>query len=343
MGTPEPPPVPPKEAADVREVLRRFGFELQGSPSGVADSVSNANFRAETATGTLFVRAHKKTRTRERVEREREAIEWVGERGIPVIRPLIGPDGEQAISVSGRLWTVYPWLTGRTLQRGKITTAEANMLGALQGRLQRILAEHSVTEMPINSELTWDTEQSLSDLSRGDDLIRYYPSPGEWLIQVQEWIRAQMELLESDEPKPSTDFTSLALQATHGDYHERNVMLDESGGLLAVVDWERFCLNPPVFEVIRALQFMKLFEPALTSAYLAGYASENRFEAASIEPAVEAWWQSSFHNTWAFRDRFIGGNAAVEQFFKEGADAIAQLRQPEFRAWLADALRAAAI
>lgn len=336
---PEPEPgIPRAHLETIGDLLRRFGWERSGEPVPVEQSILNANYRVETPAGTRFVRCYQPSRTRERIEREHAVTRWAGERGIPVAPALADGTGRTVFSISGRQWAVFPWVEGRSLLRGTMTAREAGVLGAMNGRLHRVLADWPVGDLHRNSELSWDTEKSIADLSRVDDLIRYYPAQTEEQLQVQGWLRDQMEMLEGGAARPATDFAAIPVQPCHGDPHERNLMVDAAGEPVAVVDWERFCLNPPAFEVLRTLTFARLLDEPLLTAFLAGYRTENRLVAETIGPCVEFWWQCQLNNTWIYRDRFIKGNRALDQFFEEGADALRRFSDAGYRTGLAETL-----
>ena len=312
--------------------LRHFGLTAISVPTLVADSVSNENFRVDTAKGPVFLKLHKSNRTPERLRREQAIIAWAGERGLPVAAPLAATDGSTLVELDGRWWSLYPWIDGGTYQRGAIDVDKARELGAIQGMLHRVLAEYPAEGLGPNSELLWDTATSLRDLeavwpgveSRGTE-------------QERRWVRRQRELLESGAARASSEF-DLPRQPTHGDFHERNVMLRADGGVAAIVDWERVCLQPAVFEVLRAVSFMLLLEEPLLSAYLRGYGSEARLAEADVLPAVEAWWQSAMHNTWALRDAFLAGNEAPRQFLPQEEGRSRLFNDSAFREWLAEAI-----
>lgn len=329
------PGLPAEHRQAIAGLARRFGWESVGEPTPVEQSVLNANYRVETPAGPRFIRCYAPSRTPERIAREHAVTRWAGDRGIPVALPCADSSGQTAFRLAGRLWAVFPWVEGRSLLRGTITPREAALLGAMNGRLHRVLADWPPGDLHPNSELTWDTEKSIVDLSRVDDLIRYYPAPGDDQLRVQGWVREQLALLEGGAARPPSDFDGIPLQPCHGDPHERNLMVDAEGNALAVIDWERFCMCPPAFEVLRTLTFALLLDEPLLSAYLAGYREEHRLDASNVPACVEWWWQSQLHNTWAFRERFIKGNRAVEQFFAEGASALRRFSDPDYRAGLA--------
>jgi len=202
------------------------------------------------------VRCYQPSRSRERIEREHAVTRWAGERGIPVAPPIADGSGRTVVGIGGELWAVFPWVEGRSLLRGTMTAREASLLGAMNGRLHRVLADWPVGDLQRNSELSWDTEKSIADLSRVDDLIRYYPARRRSSCGAG-WIRDQLALLEGGGrggrgvPEPPYSRATAP--------HERTGMVDATGEPVAVVGLGAV-LPEPGIEVLRTLTFARLLE-----------------------------------------------------------------------------------
>lgn len=331
---------PPSESAPVHserfllECLRPWGIEPVSPPRPVDGSALNYNYRAESANGAFFLRIHKRSRTREQLETEHAVIAWADEHGIPVNPPIPSSDGRTLRSNGGSMVAVFPWVEASTLQRSSLDESGARLLGETLGSLQTKLRPMDIPLRKTNGELVWDTEASIGALSRVDDLIRYYPAPGEERLRIQEAIRFQMELLESQEPRPSSDFEYLVRQPCHSDFHERNVLVRD-GKVAAVVDWERVSLTPPVFELMRALTFCWSLDDPLLSAFVAGYASQTAIDASSVSESVEMWWQQMLHNSWVYTESFIRGDHRVDRFFAETHRNVRRFADRAFREGIA--------
>lgn len=318
------------ESSALGAALHAFGLKPLREPRPVDNSVLNLNYRVETAGGVVFVRSHRVGRPLERLQREQAGAAWAGSHGLPVAQSLPTPGGEPIIEIDGQFWSAYRWIDGSTYRRGSITPGQAQRLGEVHGRCQLALRDYpQASALPKNSELTWSTEASLAVL----DAIRSEVQR-RGTAQEQRWLTQQFDLLRSGEAKPCEAFAWLPLAVTHGDFHERNVMFTESGELAAVVDWERFCLQPPAFEVLRAVSFILILEEAPLQAYLEGFRRYATLDSRTVGPAVEAWWQSSMHNTWAFRDTFRDGNTTSRQFLPEEERRSVQFNDAQFRDWL---------
>lgn len=329
----------PEHRAVIADALARLGRVAAAEPEAVPESVINFNYQVETRDGPLFVRIHRKTRQRERLELEQAAQRWAGERGVPVVAPLADANGETIWSRGGVLFSVYPFVEGTTLRRGDIDREGAVLLGELHGRLHKALSDFEHPALAPSPQLQWDTETSIAELSRVDDLIRYYPAPGEERLRAQRNLRIQLELLESGIARPPGDFAYFPLQPVHGDYHERNVIVATAHGpALAVVDWEMAALMAPITELMRALDFVGLLGTELMRAYLAAYAREASIPRDLCVDVVEQWWQQRLHNTWAFRRVFIEGDQRAAQFFDNIGVRLQEYREPTARRAIADAL-----
>ncbi len=318
----------------LRLALVAFGLEPVREPQPVENSVRNTNYRVETEVGVVFLRRHLAGRPLERLQREHAGAAWAGSRGLAVAEPLPARNGEPIVDLNGQFWSAYRWVDGSTYRRGSITPDQARSLGAVHGRCQVALRDYPLaSNLPKNSELTWSTEASLAAIESIRIEVQRRGTE-----QEQRWLAKQEALLQSGSARPSEDFAWLPLAASHGDFHERNVMFRDSGELAAVVDWERFCLQPPAFEVLRAVSFMLLLEADGLRAYLEGFREHEKLEVRTVRSAVDAWWQSSMHNTWAFRDTFRDGSTTSRQFLPEEESRSLQFNEADFRAWLTEQL-----
>ncbi len=319
-----------------------FGWRVQGAPAPVEDSVLNRNYRVETGHDPWFVRVHKQKRTVERLLAEHRAIAHAALNGIAVAAPLVWPDGRTFAECDGRLVAVFPWVEGRTAVRGSLTVPEAATLGDIQGRVQVAFADYRDPALTPGSETVWDTAASIAALTRVDDVIRYYPAPGAERVEAQRLLRLQLAVLESDVPRPHTDFAQLPRQVDHGDLHERNVVLNADGGVAAVVDWERVGVFPRVYELLRGLDFSgAIVEPSLAEAWVGGFARHVRLARDEIVTGMEMARHEFLHNTWVFTDVFIRGNEAVARFLPETEPRLRWWEDAALRGWLVGVLRRA--
>lgn len=322
---------------EIAKALESFGYRLIGSPEPIAESVLNENYRVETEAGSRFLRMVRSSRTVERLFPEQRMLDWVAARGIPIVRPELGGDGMPFVRPGADLIQVLPWVEGR---HGALSPGDAALLGETEARVHVALADFADADLPRGGAgVSWDTDRSIQVLRRVDDVIRYYPSPPAESLRVQEALRFQLELLESDVVRPVMDFAGLATQPCHGDYHSRNVLIGPAGAVAAVVDWEVARVIPPVFELLRALSYSHYLESPPLEAYLRGYGSVRRFSADECVLGVEMWWQSRIHGVWPYEMRFIRGDRRPARFFEDEDTILRRFCDRDYRSWLVSELQ----
>lgn len=324
--------------AAIDTALERFGIERTAEPAPVADSILNQNFRIESRDRVYFLRFAQLKREKAVVEAEHRAMRHAAESGVPVPLPCASLGGDSVIEIEGQRAAVYPFVEGRTARRGAITPGEAAALGAMQGRLCGVLANFrdDVLEARHAGETLWDTAASVNTLYRIEAWLSAHLT-GIDERHARRAARMQLMLLESGQARPSGDFAHLPVQIDHGDFHERNVILDaDSDRVLAVVDWERVRVLPRAFQLVRAIDFIGLLVGGPLDEYLAAFGREQRLEPQECHDAVDQWWQSALHNTWTYTETFEAGNVAVARFLPEMEGRLQRLANESFRRQLGE-------
>jgi Ser/Thr protein kinase RdoA (MazF antagonist) len=335
-----PEPNAPASPEQIAAALALYGLQPSGPAAPVVFSVRNENFRVPTEAGPFFVRFHRRSRSMERLRREHRVIHWAAEHGLPVVPPLRDRAGETLAEVGGRVVAVFPWIDGASLQRGRVTVPQAAAMGGMHGRLHAALADYADETLP------WFWGAWQPDVGRAADLLAQYaeqlPSaglaPDEREI-VEACLRQHLERLRAEGGAVSPSPDDPGVQPVHGDYHERNVLLDAHDAIVAVVDWDMVNRMPRVFELVRCLTFADLLEPPLLDAYLTAYRRHTTLSAAECAGAVELWWEYSLRDTWLYRTRIVERDAAVQPFFAEHVALLDRFGDPAFRAHLAGELR----
>ncbi len=322
---------------EIEKALASFGYRLVEAARPIAESVLNENYRVETDAGPRFLQVVRRRRTVKHFFLEQRLLQWVAAKGIPVVPAELARDGRPFARPGATLVQLYPWVDGRA---GGISADDAALAGETQARIHLALAGFDDPDLPrAGAGDWWDTEHAIQVLSRVDDLIRYYPSPPPESLRAQETLRFQLELLESDVARPASDFAKLPVQACHGDYHSRNVLIRPSGELAAVIDWEFASAIPTVYELLRALSFSGYLDPPLVEAYLRGYGSVRQFSTDECVLGVEMWWQHRIHAIWSFEMRFIRGERGVAGFFENEDAILRRFADRDYRSWLVTALQ----
>lgn len=332
--------LPSLHVAAITAALARLDLAPSAPMAPVAHSVLNHNYRVETARGPLFARISRASHGRDCVELEQHAMAWAAERGVPVVLPLTTGDGATLWEHEAGVVSIAPWVDGRHFARGAIDATGARTLGAMHGRTHAALASFRDPLLAVSGQVRWDTATTIATLHAVAERIPHHPLPPGECERLLSQVAQQLALVESGEARPPADFADLAMQPVHGDYQERNVMVDATGHVVAVVDWEMVALIPPVYEILRAVSFMALLAPPLLRAYLAGYRDHARLDVAACHLGPEMFWQHDLHSAWSLKTVFLDGDERAAIFLRPGEYRLG-FRDPAFRAFVAAELRAA--
>jgi len=282
------------------------------------------------------VRIHRPNRTWERLRREHRVIHWAAAQRLPVHPPLRDDRGETLIEVEGRIVALFPWLPGRSLERDAITPEQAAAMGDMHGRLHATLARYDDPELPSFAHVM-PSENPGADLRDCRARLGEVDLTATERTIIVEYLDRHLALLEAERGRPPLQPTLVGAQPIHGDYHERNILVDEAGRITAVVDWDMVRTLPRALEVARTITFsLFLGETPLVEPYLAAYGEHVTLAPEECEEAVALWWEYVLRDTWLARTRIIDRDPLVQPFFAESIEHhFRYLADPAFRVWLA--------
>lgn len=341
---------------DLDTALAAYNLRRTGTPTDTGGSL-NLNLRvpvepttegpSTTEATTVFARRNRADLDLARIHREHAITAWVAERDIPAIAPLATAEGGTVIEANDDRWSLFPWIDGRAPIRGEITSSEATAIGEVHGRIMRALAEHPETSGQVLGDLgrrvRWDIPTTLETIDRLDRAAADAAADSDRDPAVVGLIRDTLafnrELLRSDAPRPFSELAWLPVRLLHGDFHDQQVLLNQSNQVVAVVDWEMTQPSARLWELIRGLSFAMLLETEHLEHYLEGFARQVTYPATEVRAALELWWQIRLHHgTWAFDAYLLQHNDRVAAFFPEENAHLHRLADPQWRTHIADRL-----
>ena len=328
----------PALRAAIDVLLGGYGLRRLGPSRAVAGGSVNENFRVETADGPRFLRLHAQPATAASIALEHRAIAWADTHGLPVNPPCRAADGTTARQIDGCWWSLYPWLDGAHVELDQLDARLAATLGATHGLLHATLRDFDDPAFVGVLWPRWQTAATLADIDAIEAAARVDPWLGAERSDVLEALALRRALLLRD-GRPFGEFAGLPMQTVHGDFHERNVLLDTRGGVQAVVDWEMVRRSPQIYDLLRALTFTHLLDSPLLTDYLAGYSGYATIDAAQCEAGVALWWQLRLHSTWVQHTRFIDRDLRTHRFLANEAEFLRRFAEPSARAALVQRLQ----
>ncbi len=244
--------------ADVEEVLSGYGLTGYRGHRAVAAGTINTNLAVELQGGTYFLRINEGKAPAD-VARETAIVEHLSGRGLPVPRPLRAQGGEAWVSWRGLLVSLFPWVTGKVLQRSELHPQQAHQAGAALARLHQVGAD-----FPDTSPGRYEPEE----IARRFATIQAGASGDLELAAAVDELGPALARLQTSRAR------SLPLGLIHGDLFIDNVLFHE-GSLSAILDFEQASWGRLSYDLaVSVLAFgfgREDFRPDITRAFIEGY------------------------------------------------------------------------
>lgn len=201
-------------------ITARYGLAPNPQVTPVQAGYLSENCKLTTATGSYFLKQYRFT-SYERVAAAHAAKHFFHAAGIPVILPLATHDGETICTSEGRYYSLFPWVAGRQLRRGNLSTTAVRSAATMLARLHRAgyavhLPHVRVNFKPPNvAAFQSSARQILAQ-------INAQPVLSEFDLLAQQTLQLKLALAATT----PIDFNALALTSDHllhGDYHDSNL------------------------------------------------------------------------------------------------------------------------
>jgi homoserine kinase type II len=189
-------------------------------------------------------------------------------------------------------------------------------MGSFLGHLHQILRDYP-HEQVSQSQFTFDLETTLMTIDTIEKAIRSLPSTSDEDEQALARLVERRLWLITASPVNMGKFLALGQQVIHGDYQETNLFF-ENGQVSAVIDWDKACVAPRAWEVLRTLHYALRLEKAACRAFLDAYRRVLPLPSTDLEITAEAYGWMQAHNLWHYKAVYLEDNQRVRAFLGPG-------------------------
>ncbi|HEY2749213.1 MAG TPA: homoserine kinase [Polyangia bacterium] len=237
-----------------RAVCEAYGLALESIEPLPALGTVNSNFRLRASGRTWFLRLNEGKRD-EDVAGEVALVDRLRAHGLPTPEIVRAKDGRAIVAAAGRPATLFPWIDATEAQPNAKEPATVALAGAALGQLHRAGWGMRADELPRNhySLALLETRlESFADDLRVADIV---PALRYELVRAQRRRAAPSGLI-------------------HQDLFPDNVLVDERGALVAVLDFEQATHGMYVYDLAVAINAWcwtgsRIHKPAVDSLLVA--------------------------------------------------------------------------
>ncbi len=280
-----------------------------------------------------FLKKHRHTNS-DRVESVCLAEQFFAEGNVPIILPFPTQQGECFFERAGSFYSLYPFVEGRRIERGKLTEAAAVSLGSTLAGLHR-RGKDSALEISDRFG-AWNTKKFLASAAMIENEIAKEKPLSAFGAMVLDSLRLKKEAILKD----AIPYDQLRLPSnhlTHGDYFCDNVFFDHNDHITHIFDLEKTQYAPPLYELFRSL-FVSFFSIpnqenlTLAKRYADAYLSAYPFPKDIVKDSLTAAYLKQIHSLWIEEEHYLKHNNrpddllpsqyACNQFYLRDREAI---------------------
>jgi homoserine kinase type II len=241
--------------AALEAFLAAYGLSATGF-GGIPEGSVNSNYWVECGKTRLFLRIFEE-QDAEGAQAEASLLDHLAGAGVPTPPPVRDRDGAPVGVLAGKPAALFPWRSGRARCQASVTGADAERLGATLGKLHRVPNDHPAMRRGPGRFRRSDLANRIERISADE---QFGP------LAERLW-----EALEETDRERVGD---LPRGLIHGDLFRDNVLFDESGEIVALLDFESAFEGAYVYDLavcVLSWCFGDGFEPALMAAVARGY------------------------------------------------------------------------
>ncbi len=253
----------------------------------------------------------------DRLKRECGLIAYAVSKGIAALEPISTVSGECFEGNDSGLWTLTSFAPGFQNDRESMSSAQDRGMGRCLARLLRGLSD-CPRRLAKPQSFAVDVSRTLLEFNRCEDLIRAQDNQTRDETYALDRLNGRRRWIETHPEETTSGLTDLPQQVIHGDYQEKNVFFDDNGDVVALIDWEKACLAPSEWEIIRTLDLVMQFDVERGKTFVEGYQEEAPLDLDTLDRAAWAYGVMRTHDLWLFREIYERGHDRVRRFLSPG-------------------------
>lgn len=250
------------------------------------------------------------------------AERFFSQNGIPVVMPIHTMGEESHFRYDGRLYSLYPFVTGLQYKRSQLT--DRHIINLAKNLAQMHLL--SETRLPLgldqDAQESWDSSKTLTKIGQVQELIskktmkENFDNTAERILSIKDQFIS----------RNTVSYLDLGLQndvLMHGDYQEQNVFFNHDADVIHIFDFEKAKIGPRALELVRSLMLMcfnnryedDCFEKA--KLYISAYNSVYPIQQELLIAALRAYIVKSFHSAWVEGEHYLKNNNRLDSFLTQ--------------------------
>jgi homoserine kinase type II len=216
---------------------------------GDLEGVLNKNYFLTTDTGKYFIKSIRQKR-RAHIPYIAQVEEFMRSRGIPAVCMLHSRSGKKFVEYGAEIYTVYPFI-----ENSRSHVYAAKDFGKMGSMLAQIHVAGSKAVPPMLAAKFFKEkphELVVSTLERRREHLLAKESLDDTDVLFLKYINLKLQKISTSDDVPLLPKDTLV----HGDYHARNLLLNNERDIIGICDWEQSDVNARAYELARSVLYV---------------------------------------------------------------------------------------
>lgn len=295
-----------------------------GTPGKVdanQEGVLNMNYVLTTDKGKFFIKSVR-DKKKSHIPYIAEVEEFMQSCEIPAIGMLSARLDRKFVTYGTDVYTVYPFID--SVRTHIYDLADFRRMGEMLGHVHRAGSSSVPDILRVKQFKERSAELIAEKLRSYGHIIETKFAKDETDIIFLKYIHLKLEMMSRTEL-----ITPLPLETlTHGDYHTRNLLIDETRKIVGICDWEQSSMNARSYELARSILYVCFNgksdeEPnnydndvatTFAQAFISGYSYIYPISHAELVQGMKLRWKRLVRSFWIEEQYYTNGDARSCKF-----------------------------
>jgi homoserine kinase type II len=305
--------------ADVAELLLNYDLGIFNNLARTEGGFTNENYIVNTTAGNFFLKKYLRVND-EKILREHRILEYLKQQSFCVPKLILNKNCQTLTEYKGEFYAFFELVAGSSVvATNQVSDRQMKNIAEILARYHHLAAYLPTADEPLSpiadknylEELYHQVANLLQNKKEPDDYDKMIDSVLD--LKIKEFANA-----------PKIDYDRLPSLLVHGDFHADNILFDQNGEIVAVVDWELVKHQPRIWEVLCAAFFCAKLDWTWNfhtpvdfhraQNFLAAYHAINPFTTEEIAQLPAILKSASADLSWPLKVHYMHKNFAADRF-----------------------------
>jgi len=284
----------------IKQVCSHFDIGTVLEVERVTEGALSNNYFITCDAGKYFLKQYRFVKL-ERVRGVHAAKKFFVDAGIPVVLPLAAKSGDTIVVDGEKMYSLFPFVVGRQYERGHLPDAAVDSMGTTLARLH-LASRGKIPDIGLMRRYDMETR---FDPEKVEDLRVRIKATGlatEFDRYALDWLEEKYLLAKNTVRVTEEQMGPRTI--LHGDFHDKNIFLEDDGRVKYVFDVELAQIGFRVVELVRAFDY-SVFDGeysderfAMSMRMVRAYTALYPMTAAEIVSGVAEYFNKTVTSDW---------------------------------------------